>query len=62
MRPRAGEAVAMSTVEENMRLMQTLDDARITTDWGTFDNRYADDIEVLWPGQGGPTHSRPTAR
>ncbi len=52
----------MSTVEENMRLMQTLDDAWNTQDWETFDKRHAADVDVFWPGQEGPTHSRPSHR
>ena len=31
----------MSTVEENMRLMQTLDDAWNAQDWVTFEKRHA---------------------
>lgn len=48
----------MATVEENMRLVQTLDDAWNTQDWETFDQRHATGVEVFWPGQPGPTHSR----
>ena len=47
----------MSTVEENMRLMQTLDDAWNTQDWPTFEKRHAKDVDVFWPGQEKPTHS-----
>ena len=57
----AGSAI-MSTVEENMRLMQTLDDAWNSQDWVTFDKRHAKDVDVFWPGQPQPTHSRPSYR
>jgi hypothetical protein len=50
----------MSTVEENMRLMQTLDDAWNTQDWPVFEKRHARDVDVFWPGQEKPTHSRPS--
>jgi len=50
----------MSTVEENMHLMQTLDDAWNSQDWVTFDKRHAKDVDVFWPGQEKPTHSRPS--
>ncbi len=52
----------MSTVEENMRLMQTLDDAWNSQDWITFDKRHAKEVDVYWPGQEKPTHSRPSHR
>jgi predicted ester cyclase len=49
----------MSTVEENMRLMQTLDDAWNAQDWETFNKRHSTDVDVFWPeGQADPTHSR----
>jgi hypothetical protein len=50
----------MSTGEENMRLMQTLDDAWNAQDWVTFEKRHAKDVDVFWPGQEKPTHSRPS--
>ena len=55
----------MSTVEENMRLMQTLDDAWNTQDWAVFEKRHAKEVDVFWPGQlgqpmaGDPTKKRP---
>lgn len=52
----------MSTVEENMRLMQTLDDAWNSQDWVTFDKRHAKEVDVFWPGQSQPTHSRSSHR
>lgn len=52
----------MATVEENMRLMQTLDDAWNSQDWETFDKRHAADVDVFWPGQPDPTHSRRSHR
>ena len=48
----------MSTVEENMRLMQTLDDAWNSQDWVTFEKRHAAHVDVFWPGQAEPTHGR----
>ncbi|WP_236610445.1 ester cyclase [Methanosphaerula palustris] len=48
----------MSTVEENKRLMQTLDDAWNSQDWETFDKRHASHVDVFWPGQADPTHGR----
>ncbi len=52
--------IEMSTVKENMHLMQTLDNAWNTQDWATFENRHAPDVDVFWPGQALPTHSRPS--
>lgn len=43
------------SVEENIRLMQTLDDAWNNQDWETFSQRHADDTAVYWPGQPEPT-------
>ena len=48
----------MSTVEENMRLMQTLDDSWNSQDWVTFEKRHAKDVDVFWPAQADPTHGR----
>ncbi|MGZ7118781.1 MAG: ester cyclase [Methanobacterium sp.] len=39
------------SVEENMQLMKTLDDAWNSQDWETFNERHADDVIVFWPGQ-----------
>jgi hypothetical protein len=39
------------SVEENMNLMKTLDDAWNSQDWDTFSLRHADDVIVRWPGQ-----------
>ena len=39
----------MSTVEENMQLMQTLDDAWNSQDWVTFEKRHATHVDVFWP-------------
>lgn len=44
--------------EDNMRLMQTLDDAWNTQDWGVFDQRHAPDATVYWPGKAEPTRGR----
>lgn len=43
------------SVEENLRLMKTLDDAWNSQDWETFNKRHADNVEVFWPGQPEPT-------
>ena len=43
------------SAEENMRLMQTLDDAWNAQDWDTFEQRHQADTVVRWPGQP-PTH------
>jgi hypothetical protein len=53
------EAFEMS-VEENMRLMKTLDDAWNSQDWATFEKRHANHVEVFWPGQPEPTKGRPS--
>ncbi len=45
-------------VEENMRLMQTLDNAWNTQDWDTFLKRHSDNTAVYWPGQPEPTRGR----
>jgi hypothetical protein len=50
----------MTTVEENMRHMQTLDDAWNTQDWPTYEKLHAKDVSVFWPGQEKPTYSRPS--
>jgi uncharacterized membrane protein len=43
------------SVEENLRLMKTLDDAWNSQDWDTFEKRHANHVEVFWPGQPEPT-------
>lgn len=43
------------SVEENMRLMKTLDDAWNNQDWDTFSERHTEDVIVRWPGQSEPT-------
>lgn len=45
----------MSVEEENMRLMQTLDDAWNSQDWDVFSERHAENVAVFWPGQADPT-------
>ncbi len=45
-------------VEENLRLMQTLDDAWNAKDWNTFMKRHAENVAVYWPGQPEPTRGR----
>lgn len=39
------------SIEENMNLMKTLDDAWNSQDWETFSRRHADDVIVHWPSQ-----------
>ncbi len=46
------------TVEENLQLMITLDDAWNSQDWDTFKKRHSEDTAVYWPGQPEPTRSR----
>jgi ketosteroid isomerase-like protein len=46
------------SVEENMRLMQTLDDAWNAQDWATFEQRHSENTVVYWPGQPEPTRGR----
>ncbi len=43
------------SVEENKRLMMTLDDAWNSQDWDTFDKRHAENVVVYWPGRPEPT-------
>lgn len=38
------------SVEENKRLMKTLDDAWNSQDWETFNKRHNEEVEVYWPG------------
>jgi predicted ester cyclase len=45
----------MTTPEDNMQLMQTLDDAWNAQDWETFEQRHAAETAVYWPGQPEPT-------
>lgn len=46
------------SVEENLRLMKTLDDAWNAQDWDTFSKRHAENAAVFWPGQPEPTKGR----
>jgi len=43
------------SIEENLRLMKTLDDAWNAQDWDTFNKRHTEDVVVKWPGQSEPT-------
>jgi predicted ester cyclase len=43
------------SVEENLMLMKTLDDAWNSQDWETFNKRHADNVAAYWPGQPEPT-------
>src|SRR5712691_10432514 len=40
-------------VEENLRLMQTLDNAWNGKDWETFMKRHSENVAVNWPSQRG---------
>ena len=55
-------STAMHSVEENIRLMKTLDDAWNAQDWDTFDSRHAENVVVYWPGQPEPTRGGPAHR
>ncbi|AEG18828.1 ester cyclase [Methanobacterium paludis] len=46
------------SVEENLKLMQTLDDAWNSQDWDTFNKRHAKNVMVYWPGQPEPTEGQ----
>lgn len=46
------------TVEENLQLMVTLDDAWNSQDWDTFKKRHAEEVAVYWPGQLEPTRGK----
>jgi len=50
--------MAKSTVERNLELMRTLDDAWNGQDWAIFRMRHAEKTEVFWPGQLDPTRGR----
>ena len=45
-------------INENMKLMTTLDDAWNSQDWETFKKRHAENVIVYWPGQPEPTKGR----
>ncbi len=47
------------SLEGNLKLMKTLDDAWNRQDWDTFNKRHAEAVEVFWPGQSQPTRGRP---
>jgi hypothetical protein len=46
------------SVEENLHLLQTLDDAWNSRDWETFRKRHAADTAIYWPGKAEPTRGR----
>jgi hypothetical protein len=46
------------SVENNLELVQTLDDAWNNQDWETFEKRHAADTAVYWPGRPDPTSGR----
>jgi len=39
------------SLEENLKLMKTLDDAWNSQDWDTFSKRHAETAEIYWPGK-----------
>jgi len=43
------------SVEDNLKLMKTLDDSWNAQDWETFKKRHAKNCVVYWPNQA-PTH------
>ncbi len=43
------------SVEENLQMMKTLDDAWNSLDWEIFKKRHAENVAVYWPGQPEPT-------
>jgi hypothetical protein len=49
---------AQQTIERNLELMQTLDDAWNTQNWEVFRKRHTRDVAVHWPGQPTPTRGR----
>ena len=51
----------MSSPEENMQLMQTLDDAWNAKDMDVFSNRHRENVVVRWPGQS-PTNGNAAHR
>ena len=54
---RARRCIGM-TVEENLRLMKTLDDAWNGQGWETFEKRHAENVAVYSRGQPEPTRGR----
>ncbi len=46
------------SVEDNLELMRTLDDAWNTQDWKTFKKRHSEHVAVFWPGQPEPTREK----
>jgi hypothetical protein len=47
------------SVEENLNLMKTLDDAWNSQDWETFEKRHASQVKVFWPRQPEPPKDAP---
>jgi SnoaL-like polyketide cyclase. len=50
--------VVSISVEENKRLMKTLDDAWNSQEWETFNKRHHEEVAVYWPGQPEPTRGQ----
>ncbi len=48
----------VETIQTNLELMRTLDDAWNSQDWETFKKRHAENVAVYWPGQPQPTRGR----
>lgn len=45
-------------IEGNLKLLKTLDDARNSQDWDTFNKRYVEIIVLYWPVQTELTRGR----
>jgi ketosteroid isomerase-like protein len=56
--PYKSSIMMQAKLQENKRLMQTLDDAWNSQDWDTFNKRHSKDVAVYWPGQPEPTRER----
>jgi ketosteroid isomerase-like protein len=48
----------MTNVDENLKLMKTLDDAWNAQDWETFKKLHTEEVAVYWPGKPEPTRGR----
>jgi predicted ester cyclase len=46
------------SLEGNLKLMKTLDDAWNSQDWDTFSKRHAETAEIYWPGKPQPTRGK----
>lgn len=46
------------SIEENLKLMKTLDDSWNSQDWDTFSKRHAETAEIYWPVKPQPTRGK----